>query len=286
MNDEFSRNQAPEINEFEEYRLSPDNPTVPEAVAAEEYKSYEEYTDNEGKVFNTPEERTKKNRALSSLSVGVVSSIAAVAVGMTSWINVGMKASFNDVKLQDGVISYEVSVEDMTDEETLTARLFNGDELLFEQDLKDEDRDGLIPGEIKVDSEEINRLLSEKEGRMAYRLNLSGIVGLEIERKFDSFVIELTKMESRFDSVTGTCHCGEDGCFHFNLNYTDDMQLFGNFQAKIEDAYGNTAYCDFTDNPHEEQTIFVANLKGTEGVLTVTYTAEGKPQTVIIDILM
>lgn len=286
MNDEFSRNQAPEINEFLEYQTSPDNPAVKEAASSAEYEAYEEYTDNEGKVFNTPQTKSKKSRALSTLSVGVVSSIAAVALGMTSWINVGMKASFNDVTFRDGIVSYEVQVESMTENETLTARLFNGEELLFEQNLTDEDGDGLIVGEIQLDSEKVNNLLSEKAGRQAYRLNLSGVVGLDIERKFDSFVIELTKMESRFDSVTGQCHCGEDGCFHFNLNYTDDMQVFGNFAAKIEDAYGNTSYCEFTDDLHEEQTIFVSDLKGTEGVLTVTYTAEGKPQTVKIDIVM
>jgi len=286
MKDEFSTNQVPENNESLEYKPSLNNPLDQESIPSSEFEYYEEYTDNEGKQFNTPERKTKNNHTISQLSVGVVTAITAVAVGITSWINVGMKASFNEVKLQDGIVSYEVSVENMTQEETLIARLYSSEELVFEQYLIDEDNDGIIVGQYEINPEEINKLLEEKDGKLTYRLNLSGIVGLEIERKFDSFIIDVTKMESRFESVTGKCHCGEDGCFHFTLNYSDDMQIFKDFNAKIEDEYGNTAYCVFTENPHEEQTIFVANLKGTKGVLTVTYIADGQPQEVKIDIEM
>jgi len=285
MNDEYSRNQAPEVNQISEYQPSLDNPEVKETIISTEFDNYEEYTDNEGKQFDSQNAKSKNNRALSSLSVGVVTTIAAVAVGITSWINVGMKANFNEVKLQDGVVSYEVSVENMTEEETLTARMFNGENLLFEQDLVDEDKDGLVYGEINLDGEEINKLL-EENSKLSYRLNLSGTVGLDVERKFDSYVLEMTKMESRFDSITGECHCSEDGCFHFNLNYSDDMKMFNDFTAKIEDMYGNSAYCEFTDNPHEEQTIFVGNLKGIEGILTVSFTVNGQTQSVSIDIEM
>jgi len=284
--DEFERNQTSEINEFLEYKTSPDNPIITEAFNQKEYSSYEEYTEIEEQSFNVTEDRTKKTRSFNSLSAGIVSSIAALAVGMTSWINVGMKAEFTKVDFLDGVVSYEISVEDMTDGETLIAKLMNGDELIFEDTLIDEDGDGIIKGKIAVDAEEINALLNQNGSKQTYRLNLSGNVGLNVERKFDSFLIELERMESKFESVTGDCHCAEDGCFHFKLNYKDDMKVFDNFEAYIEDPYGNVAQCNFTDNLHDEQTIFVLDLKGSVGTLIVKYTANGKPQTVSIDIKM
>jgi len=284
--DEFDRNQAPEANEVPEYQVQKDNTVAPESNATDEYKTYDEFTDNEGKHFESGIKKEKKNTALSSLSVGVVSSIAAVAVGITSMLNVSMKANFNDVAYQDGMINYEVAVENMTEDESLYAKLYSmEDELLFETTLTDDDGDGIIQSWIEINSYDLETLLPQV-GKLEYRLNLSADVGLDVERKFDSFVIEIESASSNFESVTGQCHCQEDGCFHFNLNFTDDLRIFDNFEAQIEDEYGNISKCTFTDNLHEEQTIFVNSLKGSKGTLTVNYTADGKPQTVSINISM
>lgn len=284
--DEYSNNQYQEQASYSDYSSSAENISFNENVTAAEYAAYDETNNNERTNGSSTFNQRKKKNALSSLSTGVVSTIAAATVGITSMINVSMNAEFKNVEYKDGYINYTASVSNMTEDEKLTAYLYDGDEILCSVSLTDDDNDGIIDGSIPVDSDRINSKLKDSNDKISYRVSLKGVVGLDVERDFDSYVVEMEKMTSAFEKVTGECKCAEDGCYHFLIHFKDDLGLFDSFEAQIEDKYGNISKCTFTDDLHDEQTIFVSNLKGTAGTMTVKYKADGQPQTVKIDITM
>lgn len=284
--DELNRNSAPERREYDEYRSAAENIRFNESAGVHEYESYNESSGNSSREPSSNMDRQKKKTALSSLSTGVVAAISAAAVGITGMLNVGMDAKLKKADFQDGAVRYCVSVENMTDEETLKATLSNGDEIIFSEYLKDEDGDGIIEGTIPLDAETVNSSLNANTGTLPLHLTLSGNVGLNLERDFDRYRIDIENMESVFNSVSGKCKCTEDGCYHFKMDFKDDMHIFNDFKARIEDNFGNSSECTFTDDLHGDQTIYVSNLKGAQATLILTYLADGQPQSQKIDITL
>jgi len=277
---------------IKENNVSPEFKPVDENVFTKESLNQQEFTSQEEsseqpKLSSTPEERAKKtNHALSMLSGGLVTIIASVAVGVTTMLNVNMSAEFKKVEFADGKINYEVAVSEMTEKEALTAYLYDSENHVINTIvLVDEDNDGIITGEIDLNKEELETKLSEtKDGVLSYRLTLKGTVGLDVERSFDSYVCEIANAEAKFEDVTGECHCSIDGYYYFQMNFTDPFGLFTEFKATITDSLGNVVECNFTDNLHEQQRIYVSNLRGNKGILKITYLADGKEQTISIDI--
>lgn len=282
-----SFNEVPENNiPASEYIVVGENVDYAETTAQDEYTEYREFIDADEDPYNRSRiNREKKNQAMTQLTGTMVATIAAVAVGVTNLINVNLNASFNDVQFADGVISYEIAVEDLEEDNKLNLYFYDGDKLVETYTLADEDADGVIAGEIALDTNEIEtRLAAEGSVSIPYRLTLKGEVGLDVERAFDSYLVKIDKMVSQFDGLEGNCQCSVDGCYHFKMNFEDDGGLFNDFAAEIRDNYGNVAACTFTENLHEEQTIFVGNMRGTNAKLVLTYTADGQPMTVETDI--
>ena len=276
-------NEVAENNEaVSEYIRVDENTDYAETLAQSEYVDYREFIESDDDPYNRSRiNREKKNQAMTQLTGGMVATIAAVAVGVTNLINVNLNASFNDVQYTDGAITYEVAVEDVKEDNKLNLYFYDGDELVETYVLSDEDGDGLIAGEIPLDTADIeNRLAADGTVSIPYRLTLKGEVGLDVERAFDSYLVKIDKMVSRFDGLEGNCQCSVDGCYHFKMNFEDDGGLFSDFTAEIRDSFGNVAVCTFNENLHTEQKIFVGNLRGTNATLVVTYLADGQPMTV------
>lgn len=281
---EFMNNPIPESQSVNEYQTLSENAVVLENADVAEFASVGEFQEPE--VQSAPRmNQTKKNHALSALSGSLVSVIAAVTVGITSMMNVSMAAEFDNVEYVDGSIQYQISVEDMTEKEKLTAYLYEGDNLVDSFELMDEDGDGVIAGAIALDGAAINEKLEASNNvTLSYRLTLKGLVGLNVERSFDSYVVKIEKATSAFEQVSGECKCSVDGCYHFTMDFEDNLGMFSNFSAYIEDAFGNRAQCTFTENLHEPQKIFIGNLKGANATLVITYVANGEEQVVSTEI--
>ena len=288
MADEFNNKSAPEFSPQSENKLVKENlfvsenKTVKENIAAEETK---DTTQAKPKVEKFKKE--KKNKAIGALSASVAGTIALVLTTMTSLINVKMKAEFNEVNYEDGVIKYSVNVKDMTEKETLTIYQSRDEKALQKIDLLDDDGDGVVEGEIELDKEYIaDKLASGENVNVKYVLTLKGNVGLDIERAFDRWVVRIDKQTSKFHDVAYHCECGVDGYFYFTMNFEDDNQLFTDFEAWIEDAFyedaittseknQHMAKCEFTENLHDEQRIFVDGLTGSAGKLFIKYKSNG-----------
>ena len=288
MADEFNNKSAPEFSPQSENKLVKENlfvsenKTVKENIAAEETK---DTTQAKPKVEKFKKE--KKNKAIGALSASVAGTIALVLTTMTSLINVKMKAEFNEVNYEDGVIKYSVNVKDMTEKETLTIYQSRDEKALQKIDLLDDDGDGVVEGEIELDKEYIaDKLASGENVNVKYVLTLKGNVGLDIERAFDRWVVRIDKQTSKFEDVSYHCECGVDGYFYFTMNFEDDNQLFTDFEAWIEDAFyedaittseknQHMAKCEFTENLHDEQRVFVDGLTGSAGKLFIKYKSNG-----------
>ena len=288
MADEFRNKVAPEFNPQSE------NKTVKENLFALENKAVAESVtvkENLDTTQNKPEvgkfNKAKKNKALGALSASLVGTIALVLTTMTSLVNVKMKASFNEVTYEDGLLKYSINIKDMTEKETLTLYPSRDNKAMEKISLVDDDGDGLIEGSIMLDKEYIHHKLESGDNvNIKYVLNLKGMVGLDIERAFDRWVVRIDKQTSKFENVSYHCECGVDGYFYFTMNFEDDNQLFTDFEAWIEDAFyedavttaekaQHIAKCTFTENLHDEQKIFVDGLTGSAGKLFIKYNLDG-----------
>ena len=294
MADEFNNKSAPEFSPQSENKVVKENLFAQENKSVLENVSVEENKDTtQGEPRTQKFNKEKKDRALGVLSASLVGTIALVLTTMTSLVNVKMKAEFEDVTYEDGVLKYSVNVKNMTEKETLMIYPSRDNKSFERIDLVDDDGDGLVQGEIKIDKEYVaERLASGDNVNVKYVLNLKGDVGLDIEREFDRWVVRIDKQTSKFENVEYHCECGVDGYFYFTMNFEDDNQLFTDFEAWIEDAFyedattdlgreQHIAKCTFTENLHDEQRIFVDHLTGSAGKLFIKYKVNGEDTYVV-----
>lgn len=293
MADEFGNRKVPEINSQVENKVANENYFASENQTALENVEAKENLDTVGKVKQSNKSK-KKN--LSVLSAGLVGIVSMALIGVTSLVNVKMKAQFDDEKVvyEEGKISYSLNVKEMTEKETLLIYVTRDGKKLEKIELVDEDNDGLIEGKIDVDKTYIEEKFSSgKNEKIEYKLDLKGVVGLDVERYFDSVKVNIDQFVSEFYYVEGHCNCGVDGYYYFTMVYEDYGHIFSGFKAYIiDDMYDivseqekekHIAYCKFSDNYYEEQRIYVSDLATSHGKLVIKYRAddniiEGKDQ--------
>jgi len=255
-----------------------DNAPINEMSKQSEFSTNSNETNQMNEQENVERPKSKKS-FLASLSSSVIVVVAAATVGITTLLNVNLNATFNDelTKYDDGKIQYSIDVTNLTDKETLKLYFYEDKELVDTIILVDEENDGVIDGEILVDTEAIQNKLDQGDNvRVEYRLDLKGDVGLNVERSFDSYVFRIDKFLSSIDSVDMWCQCNIDGCYHFQINFSDPLGKFTDFEAWIEDEKGNIARCEFSDDLHAEQKIFVGDMTTSRCKLYIKYIENGE----------
>lgn len=286
MADEFGNKRIEEFNPQVENKAATENVFISENKVSQENIPVKENKEFDEKSLEKSLKNKNRNKAISVMTSSLVGVVGLVVAGLTNLVNIKFKAKFNDVKYRDGQIHYSINVKDMTEKENLTIYQSRDTIKLEPVSLIDEDGDGLIEGAIDVDKEYIEKQFAEKDNaNVRYVLDLRGLVGLDVERLFDRWVVKIDKFTSNFEDVTGYCNCGVDGYYYFQMNFEDDGGLFTNFEAYIiddfyenareEDKPNHIAYCTFTDNLHEEQRIFVLDLQGSRGTLVIRYNKDG-----------
>ncbi len=294
MFDEYSNRKAPEFEQQVE------NKTVNENLFAAENKTFNENVrvkeniEFDGKSLKKPGKIKARNKALSMLTTSLVGVVGLVVAGMTNLINIKLKAEFDKVEYQDGRINYEINVENLTEKEYLVIYPERDGKKLDGIKLVDEDGDGYIAGSFDVDTEYIQKQQELFDNvSVKYVVNLRGLVGLDVERLFDRYVVRIDQFTSEFEDVEGYCNCGVDGYYYFKMNFKDDGGLFSNFEAYIIDDFydendvtgekeKHIAYCTFSDNLHDEQKIFVLDLQGSRGTLVIKYNKEGVEEKITV----
>ena len=274
-----------------------DNFVMPgEAERYKEFRSADEQTlvdDGYNQNANATQTANRK-KLLKILTGSLVTAGAASAFGVTTLINVGMSASFNEVNYQDGCIFFEFNTKNVTEDSILLLHFAEGDKEIESYDYSEQaytSEDGIIKGSIELSKEMLdsfNTKLADKNTDVTFELTLTGEVGLDVTRTFDSYKIQFYHAESVFEKVEGECHCGVDGYYYFTLIYTDDYGIFEGFKAYIEDANGNKFEClDLNDdNAHEQHRISVVDAASSACKLVVTYYVKGEiqPKTVVTNI--
>ena len=301
MLDEFGNKKISEFTSQEENKAARENVFAVENKAVNENVSVKENIDFGAKSSGKTDKIKSRNKAISVMTSSLVGVIGLVVAGMTNLVNVKYNAEFDRVKYIDGEIQYSINVKDLTEKENLTIYLSRDTKKLepirYEQT---EMKEGVIEGVIPVDQDYIQRqLASSNNVTIKYVLELRGVVGLDVERLFDRYVVRIDKFTSAFDSVEGYCNCGVDGYYYFTMNFEDDGGLFTKFQAYIIDDFYESApddekskhisYWAYSDgiaskeeiesiNLHDEQRIFVLDLQGSHGTLVIKYTKDGVEQ--------
>lgn len=274
-----------------------DNFVMPgETERYKEFRSAEEQTlveDGYNQNVSTKQAADRK-KLLKILTGSLVTAGAASAFGVTTLINVGMSASFNEVNYQDGAIYFEFSAKNVKEDSVLLLHFAEGDKEIESYDYSEQaytSEDGTVKGSIELTKEMLdsfNTKLAEKNTDVTFQLTLTGDVGLDVTRKLDSYKVQFYHAESVFERVEGECHCGEDGYYYFTLIYSDDYGIFEGFKAYIEDAQGNKFEClDLNDdNAHEQHRISVVDAASSACKLVVTYYIKGEiqPKTVVTNI--
>ena len=285
--DEFGNRKTPEFNPQVENKITKENVFAAENKSVSESVLVKENVEFDGKSLRKTDKIRSRNKALSVLTSSLVGVVGLVVAGMTNLVNIKFKAKFNDVEYRDGKIFYSVGVKDMTEKEALTIYQSRDSIKLDSVSLLDDNGDGVIQGSIDVDKDYIKRQQElNKNISIKYVLDLRGMVGLDVERLFDRYVVRIDQFTSEFYDVDCYCSCGIDGYFHFTMNFDDDGGLFSNFEAYIYDDFYLTAseeekknhivYCTFSDNLHEEQKIFVLeNFEGSNGTFVIKYNKDG-----------
>lgn len=289
MADEFGNKKINEFNSQPENKVARENLFAVENKSTLENISVKENLEFDAKYSEKTGKIKSRNKAISIMTSSLVGVIGLVVAGMTNLVNIKYKAEFERVKYIDGEIQYSINVKDLTEKENLTIYQSRDTKKLepirYEQmDMKE----GVIEGSIKVDQDYIERQLASSDNvTIKYVLELRGLVGLDVERLFDRWVVKIDKFTSVFNTVEGYCNCGVDGYYYFTMDFEDDGGLFSNWEAYIIDDFYESAseqekdrhiaYCtDLLDeNAHNEQRIFVLDLQGSHGTLIIKYNKDG-----------
>ena len=298
MADEYSNKKISEFNPQYENRVTRENVFAAENKAVNENVSVKENLEFDGKSLRKTDKTKSRNKAISVMTSSLVGVIGLVVAGMTNLVNIKYHADFEKVKYVDGEIQYSINVKDLTSKENLTIYQSRDtkklDPIVYDKmDMKE----GVIEGVIPVDKDYIERQLASSDNvSIKYVLELRGLVGLDVERLFDRWVVKIDKFTSEFKDITGYCNCGVDGYYYFTMNFTDDGGLFSKFEAYIIDDFYESApeeekskhisYWAYSDgiaseeeisniNLHDEQRIFVLDLKGSRGTLVIRYNKDG-----------
>ena len=287
MADEYGNRRISEFNAQSENRVTRETVFAAENKSAQENVSIKENLEFDGKSSRKTDKIKSRNKALSVMTSSLVGVIGLVVAGMTNLVNIKYKADFEKVKYVDGEIQYSINVKELTTKENLTIYQSRDTKKLNPIVYKNIDmKEGVIEGVIPVDQDYIQRQLASSDNvSIKYVLELRGLVGLDVERLFDRWVIRIDKFTSEFKDITGYCNCGVDGYYYFTMNFTDDGGLFSNFEAYIIDDFYETAseqekekhiaYCTLSENLHDEQRIFVLDLQGSRGTLVIRYNKDG-----------
>ena len=287
MADEYGNRRISEFNAQSENRVTRETVFAAENKSAQENVSIKENLEFDGKSSRKTDKIKSRNKALSVMTSSLVGVIGLVVAGMTNLVNIKYKADFEKVKYVDGEIQYSINVKELTSKENLTIYQSRDTKKLDPIVYKNIDmKEGIIEGVIPVDQDYIQRQLASSDNvSIKYVLELRGLVGLDVERLFDRWVVRIDKFTSEFKDITGYCNCGVDGYYYFTMNFTDDGGLFSNFEAYIIDDFYETAseqekekhiaYCTLSENLHDEQRIFVLDLQGSRGTLVIRYNKDG-----------
>ena len=275
-----------EENQTIEFNPSLDNVENFEIAAIDEVALVNEAANDEQESKDNSRETRKKRDISSFMSSTLTAAVASVVVGVTTLLNVNMNASMavSDYDFPTGNLAYSIEIENMSENESLSLYLYKDGELIEEREIVDEGNDGIEEGFFVLDKESIDRNLEENTNyKTEYEMKLIGVVGLDVEREFDSYKTVIEKHTAEIYGVSMECKCAIDGYFHFQIDYDDPMDALTDFEAYIIGDNGTVrSDCVFTEDYHEEQKIYVSNIIESNAQIYISYVERGTGERVFL----
>ena len=277
---EENRDISEQGNSNEYNRQAKEYPVDKEMYEAPEMKEQSEAGTLNSKLV----ERSKKPKRLQqeAIAASAVISLASFAVIASSGlINVTMNGQINELTYQDNQLMYNITVEDVNEDNSLFFEVSEGSKVLMTYTIELENTstyDGDLTGSFSLDELKLSERMEDKD-KLSFDVHLCGDTGL-VNRTYDSRVVEVEALVSEFTSIEYGCDCANSGCFLFQMYYQDDYGIITDFQASITDNQGVKKDCIFTGNKHDEQSIFVLDLAGGDAVFELSYKIDGELKTI------
>lgn len=233
------------------------NPTEKEVILQNDIPN--EFSQNLG---SSKPKKKKDNSSLitkisSSFMVAAVATVA-VAVPAMSTDSKDLEVQFQETYVTDTSVSYNLYINDPS--------LADLDLIL---------RNDFTTRRVDIQSEEISGTFENLVPKMEYIMQIVMPGSFGSEKVIASMNVKTLSEEdyrtARFNAVDAECRCNVDGYFHFTMDFVDNLNVFKNFKAYIEDEEGNQIYCELTQNLHEEQKILIdfKILKGNRATLYI-----------------
>ncbi len=278
MKDEYNSEYYENTYKLAEKAVSGSN-SFPGNAVAEEVNSFA--GNAAGEEFGS-ESKTAAKKACGKNVAGTVSNIVksffavavVAAVTVTSAVTTNnVSAEFVSLAATDAAVSYTVNVKGDTDAELVVFNDFTRREVALENGENTGEVSGLKPN-------------------MKYTVAVvyQSAVGERTVIQDSVYTEKYAVAEplSAFYSISHECTCNIDGYFHFTVDFTDENGYWSDFTASLEDEYGNTSYCAFTDDIREEQSIDVvikAGLKGNTATFLFSFKTDSPEHVPDTDLL-
>lgn len=245
----------------------------------------------DGEEFST---RQKINKIKSEAKTGgkfatgaaVVGVASLIVIGTSGLVNMNMDGKIESLLFQDNKIVYDVNVSDVEKGNTMFFEIYEGKAskpLTTKEILGDvkESLNGQVKGMFDIDDLNIGEKLKEVDS-LTYTFHLCGNTGL-VNRTYDSYVLEINQYKSEFRSISYKSDYSNSGNFLFWLDFQDDYQIFTDFEAFLVDSEGVRRDCIFTDNLHEQQSIFILDLAAGPAHFEVSFKINQEEQVISYD---
>lgn len=238
MKNEFFKNEEHNNSVTENHTYTEHKNIVETETIKEEFPSEENQ--------NTSSQKKKKSTDLSMMTkIASFTMVAAAAVTIVvpTMNEVKVSVVFGDAIVTDTTVQYSVSLE-MEKEVDVYLKVSN------------DFTNRIIALPEAYNSDTIENLKPD----MSYSLEVMthGSFGDKVLAKMDVKTLsESAWRTSKFNGVETECRCNKDGYFYFKMDFVDNIHAFTNFEAYLEDEFGNVSECAFTEALHEEQKIAI-----------------------------
>ena len=229
------------------------------------------------------EAKTGGKFATGAAVIGVAS---LIVIGTSGLVNIDMDGKINDLLFQDNKIVYDINVSDVEKGNTMYFEIYeeNASKPLTTKEIISDVKESLngeVKGTLDLDDLKIDEKLKDKES-ISYTFHLCGNTGL-VNRTYDSKVVKIEEFKSEFRSISYKSDYSNSGNFIFWLDFKDDYGIFEDFSAFLVDSNGVRRDCIFTDNLHEEQTIFILDLAAGPAHFEVSFKSNKEEQVIAYD---
>ncbi len=263
MQNNENNNEKELINDSDVNSQKENLDVVSANIEAKEVDLQSESNDNATQI------KPRKRSIATVAATAVVGLVGIGVIASSGLINLTMDGEINEISYVDNKLVYDVNVKDVNKDNSIYFEIYDDNKSIMKYNIIENVKfDGNKKGEFSL--EELDILNMDLSEPVSYKIRLKGDTGL-IDRTYDSWILELSGVESEFNNVNLICDCKNSGYLLIDLDFKDDYGVFSNFSATLTDSAGTIREVEFTSNLHETQKVFVLDMAGGEATFVLNY---------------